>query len=76
MFIRISVLEFWNPSVLVRNPKHRTRESSGTQYLETLFSRVGSLSCLLQIVDSYMRMHSKAQVKAAKPLFKDEITDR
>ena len=37
----------------------------------SVFSRVGPLSDLLQTVDSYMRMHAKAQVKTAKPLFND-----
>ena len=36
----------------------------------SVFSRVGPLSDLLQTVDSYMRMHAKAQVKRAKPLLK------
>ena len=38
----------------------------------SVFSRVGPLSDLLQTVDSYMRMHAKAQVKTAKPLFNSD----
>ena len=37
----------------------------------SVFSCVGSLSDLLQTVDSYIRMHAKAQVKTAKTLFKN-----
>ena len=40
----------------------------------SVFSRVGSLSDLLQTVGSYMRVHAKAQVKTTKPLFKAWVT--